>query len=148
MVATTASVGRATDCTAVSTSAREGSGPVRSQAPTVKGAMGRGLALDFSLCAATLSFFMMSPYGVRCVSMWATALASTAATSLSSEGNQSQGICMRSKRPGVISPISSCWGSSCGPPGSPRRVVMTSTGILKIMLRLVKGLTVLPNPLF
>jgi hypothetical protein len=44
--------------------------------------------------------------------------------------------------------MSSCCGSSWAPPGSPRSVVITSTGTLKIMLREVSGLTVLPKPEF
>jgi hypothetical protein len=44
--------------------------------------------------------------------------------------------------------MSSCCGSSCAPPGSPRSVVITSVGTLKIMLSEVSGLTVLPKPEF
>ena len=91
---------------------------------------------------------MMSPKGVRFSSMWATARAMTASISETSVGKYAHGICMRSKSPGVICPMSSCWGSSWGPPGSPRRVVITSDGTLKIMLSEVSGFTVFPKPEF
>ena len=109
---------------------------------------GRTAGLDVSLCGATESFFITRQKGRPVLSMWATAFSMAGPISASSIGNQSQATFIVSSIWVVIAPMSSCCGSSCGPPGSPRSVTMSSTGIRKTALSEVSGETALPRPEF
>ncbi len=80
--------------------------------------------------------------------MWATARARAGSTSSSFCGKYSHGICITSSIFVVMGPMRACCGSSWGPPGSPRSVVMTRIGMWKIALSDVRGLTALPRPEF
>jgi hypothetical protein len=55
---------------------------------------------------------------------------------------------MSSSSRGVMGPISSCCGSSAAPPGSARQVTTSSTGMRKVQVSDVSGLTALPSPEF
>lgn len=100
------------------------------------------------MCGATESFFITKQKGRFVFAMCETALSIELATSDSSVGKYAHATPIRSSICVVILPISSCCGSSCGPPGSPRNVTMRSDGILKIAFSDVSGETALPSPEF
>ena len=101
-----------------------------------------------SALAATLHFDITSAKGRPLSTMCLCTTSSVGSTASSSEGNRCHGISMASSRRGVMRPISSCWGSSAAPPGSPRQVTIIRTGRRKVQVSEVSGLTALPSPEF
>ena len=131
---------------AASASPRRSTGePRRGGTPTGLRAGGGGVSRPL---AATLPLDMTSANGRPVAAMCASAAASAGPTAPSSAGKRRHGISMVSSWPGVMRPISSCWGSSAPPPGSPRHVTMSRIGRRNGQVSEVSGLTALPRPEF